>query len=97
MALPAMFLRLPAFDSARLRSAFAARKPRNPLLRVTLGLVGLALLALLLVFGAIVGAVMLAVGVLYRLWTRPGKPIAGRVRRDRRIVDGEYTVLGKTA
>ena len=97
MALPTMFFRSLPFDSARLRSAFAARKPRNPLLRVAVGLVGLALLALLLVFGAVVGAVMLTVGVLYRLWARRGKPIARTARRDRRIVEGEYRVLGKTA
>ena len=35
---------------------------------------------------------MLAAGVLLRLWKQRGKPVA----RDKRIVDGEFRVVGKT-
>ena len=79
------------FDSARLHAAFTPRKPRHPLLRLALGLLGLGLLALLVVFGVFVGAAMLAAGLLLRLWKQRGKPIA----RDRNVVDGEYHVVHK--
>lgn len=97
MALNAMFHSFSTFDRTRLRSLFIPRKPRNPLLRVALGLVGLALLALLLVFGAVVGAGMIVVGLVYRLWKQRGKPLAEPGAPDRRALDGEYRVLGKTA
>ena len=96
MALNAMF-HFSTFDSTRVRSLFNPRKPRNPLLRVALGLVGLALLALLLVFGAVVGAGMIVAGLLYRLWKPRAKPVAGAVASDRAALDGEYRVLGKIA
>ena len=97
MAVHAMLHTFSTFDSTRLRSLFVPRKPRNPLLRLVLGLIGLALLALLLVFGAVVGAGMIAVGLLYRLWKQRNKPLAGPIATDRRTLDGEYRVLGKTA
>lgn len=85
------------FDShqfqSRVRSAFAPRKPRHPLARFALGLMGLALLAALVVFGAVVGAAMLVAGLAYKL-------VAGRSRTgagvgDPRIVDAEYRVVRK--
>lgn len=79
------------FRFDRLRSAFAPRKPRHPLLRVLLGLVGLGLLLVLLAASVLVGVAMLTAGVLYRLWRLRGKPVA----RDARVVDGEYRVVGK--
>lgn len=72
-------------------AAFAPRKPRNPLLRVVFGVLGLALLALLLVVGLFVGAAMLVGGALLRLLRQRGKPVA-----DKRVVDGEYRVMPKT-
>ncbi len=75
---------------AGLSAAFAPRKPRHPMARLLLGLVGLALLAVLLVFGLVVGAAMLAGGLLLRLLRQRGKPMAAR-----RVVDAEYRVVPK--
>lgn len=80
-----------------LRGFFAPRKPRHPMLRVALGLVGLAVLSVLLVVGLLVGAVMLVGGLLLRLWRMRGKPAALASARDRRVVDGEFRVIGKSA
>jgi hypothetical protein len=81
------------FNSRRFHGAFVPRKPRHPLLRVALGLLGLAVVLTLVFFSVFVGLAMLAIGVLVRLWKVRGKPIAQH--RDR-IVDGEFHVLGKT-
>jgi hypothetical protein len=84
------------FDSSRLHAMFAPRKPRNPLLRVGIALLGLALLALLLVGGLFVGLAMLAVGVVLRLLNLRGKPIARRrgARVDG-VLDGTYRVVDR--
>jgi len=83
--------------AGRVRSAFQPRKPRNALLRVVFGLLGLGLLAVLLVLGLFVGAAMLAAGLLVRLWRARGKPVLGDAARhaDARVVDGEYRVVRK--
>lgn len=83
------------FDTTRLHALFAPRKPRHPLVRVFAGLVGVALLALLVVAGLFVGAAMLAAGLLLRLWKQRGRPLA----RDRRadVVEAEYRVVDKGA
>jgi hypothetical protein len=81
------------FSPASFRSAFAPRKPRHPLLRLAVGIVGLGLLSLLVFFGLFVGAAMLGTGLLYRLWKQRGKPIA----RQDHVVDGEYRVVAKGA
>lgn len=78
---------------ARMRSSFAPRKPRHRVLRVALGLVGVALLALLVMFGLFVGAAMIALGVAYKLWKQRGKPIAGKVGARRDALDGQYRVV----
>ena len=74
-------------------NAFAPRKPRHPLVRLAVGLLGLGLLLLLVFFSVFVGIAMLAAGVLYRLLKQRGKPIA----RDARVVDGEFRVVGQHA
>lgn len=84
-----------AFDGARLRAAFAPRKPRHRLLRVVLGLIGLGLLAVLLVFGVFIGAAMLATGLGYRLWRQRGQPIAHDRAQVGGYVEGEYRVIDK--
>lgn len=76
---------------SRVRSAFAPRKPRHRALRVVLGVVGVVLLVGLLMFGLVIGAAMLLVGLTFKLLVRRGKPVA----RDPRIVDAEYRVVGK--
>jgi hypothetical protein len=78
------------FDS--LRNGFAPRR-RRPLLRVVLGLVGVALLLALVFVSVFVGIAMLAAGVVFKLLRQRGKPVA----RDRRAVEGEFRVVGKTA
>lgn len=79
------------FSTAGVSALFAPRKPRHPLLRLLLGLVGVALLAVLLVVGLVVGAAMLTGGLLWRLWRQRGKPVA----TDERVVDAEYRVVSK--
>lgn len=79
----------------RLRSSmfdalFAPRKPRHPLLRLALGLLGLALLAVLLVFGVVIGAGMLAVGLVARVLRQRGQPAS---RQD--VLDGEFRIVDK--
>ena len=80
------------FDSSRLRSAFAPRKPRHPLLRLAFGIVGLGLLCLLIFFSVFVGAAMIVAGVAWKLLGQRGKPVAVR---DANVVEGEFRVVRK--
>lgn len=77
-------------------TAFAAtlapRKPRHPLVRLLFGLTGVALLAVLLVFGVVIGAAMLAAGMAMRLLGRRGN---GPVARGGAVLDGHYRVVDK--
>jgi hypothetical protein len=89
-----MFAHAFRFDqfSARMRNTFSApRKPRHRVLRVVLGLVGVAVLAVLVMFGLFVGAAMIATGLLFKLWKQRGKPLANQ--RDSRVLDGEFRVV----
>ncbi|GAB3515422.1 hypothetical protein [Pseudoxanthomonas daejeonensis] len=80
------------FDSAHLNAFFSPRKPRTPLLRAVLGVVGLVLLAMLVFFGLFVGAAMLAVGLAWRLLRRsPARPASPT-----QVVDAEYRVVRKS-
>lgn len=79
------------FDTARLHALFAPRKPRNPLVKLMLGLVGLCVLVAMVFVGVFVGAAMLLVGLGLRLWRQRGKPVA----QPRHVVEGEYRVVGK--
>jgi hypothetical protein len=81
------------FDSRRLHAAFAPRKPRHPMARIAIGLLGVGLLALLVFFSVFVGAAMLAIGLIYRL-TRNRRSALGAASRTR-VVEGEYRVVGK--
>lgn len=87
------------FDSSRLHAVFAPRKPRHPLARITIGLLGLAVLALAVVFSVFVGAAMLAVGLLVRFASQRGTPLTPPVARAARphatVVDGEYRVIDR--
>lgn len=83
------------FDTSRLHAAFAPRKPRHPLLRVAFGLIGLALLAVFVVFGVFVGTAMLAAGLLYRLWHQRRRP-RNVDQHGRHVVEGEYRVVDKS-
>ena len=75
-------------------AAFTApRRPRHPLLRLALGVVGLALLIGLLFLSVFVGLAMLAGGVVWRLWKQRGKPLAPARGR---ALEGEFRTVGKT-
>ena len=75
-------------------AVFAPRKPRHPLLRLLFGLAGIALLAVLLVVGVVVGAAMLAAGLAVRLL---GRRPAGAPRDKGTVLDGDYRVVDKPA
>ena len=74
-------------------AVFAPRKPRHRLLRVVLTLFGVGLLAVLLALGLVIGATMLGIGLLYRLWRQRGKPLATPPG----TLEGEYRILRKPA
>lgn len=76
-------------DGSGLGAAFAPRKPRHPLLRIAVALLGVAVLAVLLVVGLFVGAAMISAGLLRRLWSGRERPAP------RHVVDAEYRVLRK--
>ena len=80
----------------RLQARFAARRPRHPLMRVLVALLGISLLLVLLVVGAIVGTAMLLVGMVMRLLGQRGRPMAGRPGATK-VVEGEYRVVEKSA
>jgi hypothetical protein len=93
-----MFVHPFRLDPRRLHAAFAPRRPRNPLARLAIGLLGIGVLALLVFFGVFVGIGMLTVGLLYRLFRDRAKPVLAVARAgDRRVVDGEYRIVPKTA
>lgn len=79
------------FDASQYSALFAPRKPRHPLLRLALGLLGVALLAGLLAVGLVVGTAMLAAGLVRRLFAQRGKPRA----RTPGVVDASYRVVDK--
>lgn len=79
------------FDASPLRNAFAPRKPRSALLRVLFGLVGVALLIVLLAIGLVVGTLMLSFALLRRVLGR--RPRASAIDRD--VVDADYRVVRK--
>lgn len=93
-------MRNPQFYFNNFRAVFAPRKPRNPLVRVALGLFGLVILAGLLVVGLFVGAAMLLVGLVLKL-VNPRRS-TGNTRRthgrhDNNVVDAQYTVVSRQA
>lgn len=75
-----------------LRDAFAPRKPRRKLAKISLGMVALGLLAALIFLGVFVGAAMLIAGALYKLWRIRHRPIAAPGRG---WLTADYRVLGK--
>ena len=75
---------------------FSARphKPRNPLLKLALGLIGVALLAVLLVFGLFAGLGMLLFAAVRRM-SRPAPAVSAAA--DPNVIEGEYAVVGRRA
>ena len=84
------------FNRIRFTTFGAPRRPRHPFLRIALGLVGVALLLALLFISVFVGIAMLAVGMLWRLWARRGRPLARTTGATRaNSIDGDFRVVGK--
>ena len=74
--------------------SFTPSKPRHPLLRVVLGLLGLVLLALLVVFGLFIGLGMLLFAAVRRMSRRaPVAPVAPA--RIEGALEGEFSVINK--
>jgi hypothetical protein len=71
--------------------SYCPSKPRSPMLRVLVGLLGLCLLVLLLVFGLVIGLGMLLFAAARRL-LRPGRPAP---RAQEGVIEGEYTLVDK--
>ena len=92
-----MFAHAFHFDASRLQAAFAPRKPRHPLARIAISVLGLGVLAVLVFFSVFVGIAMLSVGLLYRLFSQRGKPVLAEPQsaHDARVVDGEFRVVRK--
>lgn len=88
-----MFNRASAFN--QFRTLFAPRKPRHPLVRVAVGLLGLAILAAMVFIGVFVGAAMILVGLAWKLLASRKPGVARPV--DRTVVEGEYRVVRKPA
>ena len=72
--------------------AYRPCKPRSTLLRIGLGLVGLAVLALLVVFGLFIGLGMLVFAAVRRLMGR--RPLSAEATPPD-VINGEYTVVTK--
>ena len=69
------------------------RKPRHPLVRIALGLLGLGVLAVLVFFSVFVGTAMLGAGLLWRLWRSRNQPLAHRPR----VLDGQFRSVRRSA
>lgn len=82
------------FNIESLRQWLAARRSHNPLLRIALGAVGVMMLLILLVLGAVIGTLMLLGGLAWRLLRGRGKPQASAQSE---VLDGQYRVVGKSA
>lgn len=82
------------FTFNTVRQLFEPRKPRHPLVRVAVGLLGLAILAALVFVGVFVGAAMILGGIAWKLLAaRKGRAVP----RDATVVDAEYRVVRKQA
>jgi hypothetical protein len=75
----------------------APRKPRHPLLRLLLGLLGIGVLAVLVAFGIFVGAAMLGAGALLRMWAVRRNAPARKGAAAGDALDGDFRVVSKPA
>lgn len=73
--------------------SYTPSKPRHPLLRLALGLLGLVLLVVLVVAGLFVGVGMLMFAATRRLMSRSAKTTPPP--RIESVIDGEYSVIEK--
>ncbi|MGE8249963.1 MAG: hypothetical protein ACN6PO_12190, partial [Stenotrophomonas bentonitica] len=74
------------FQFNQFRTLFAPRKPRHPLVRVAVGLLGLAILAALVFVGVFVGAAMIIAGLAWKLLAQRKNARTAPSQ----VVDGEY-------
>ncbi|AOX61702.1 hypothetical protein CEE60_04300 [Stenotrophomonas maltophilia] len=81
------------FQFNQFRTLFAPRKPRHPLVRVAVGLLGLAILAALVFVGVFVGAAMIIAGLAWKLLAQRKNARTAPSQ----VVDGEYRVVRKQA
>lgn len=81
------------FQFNQFRTLFAPRKPRHPLVRVAVGLLGLAILAALVFVGVFVGAAMIIAGLAWKLLAQRKTARTAPSQ----VVDGEYRVVRKQA
>ena len=70
----------------RLQARFAARRPRHPLMRLLVALLGISLLLVLLVVGVAVGILMLLGAGVWRALRQRGRPQAANAR----VIEGEF-------
>jgi len=82
------------FQFGQFRTLFAPRKPRHPLVRVAVGLLGVAILAVMVFVGVFVGAAMILVGLAWKLLAQRKAPVRAV---DANVVEGEYRVVRKSA
>ncbi|WP_369943524.1 hypothetical protein [Xanthomonas medicagonis] len=87
-------MRARVFNFDQFRHVFAPRKPRHPLVKLAVGLLGLAILAGLVFVSVFVGAAMILGGIAVKLLSQRGKRAATPRSR---VVDGEYRVVRKPA
>lgn len=83
------------FQFGQFRTLFAPRKPRHPLVRVAVGLLGLAILGVMVFVGVFVGAAMILAGLAWKLLAQ--RKTVGRGAEATAVVDGEYRVVRKPA
>ena len=72
--------------------SYCPSKPRSPLLRVLVGLLGLALLVLLVAFGLVIGLGMLLFAAVRRLL----RPAAAPSRTSEGVIEGEFVHVQKS-
>lgn len=83
---------MPVFHNFRSNPFAAPRRPRHRILRIALGVVGVALLLGLLFVSVFVGIAMLGAGMLLRAWKQRAVPVAKPAAHS---IDADYRVLSK--
>lgn len=78
-----------------LRAVIEPRKPRHRVLRGVLAILGVGVLAVLLTVAVVLGAAMIAGGLLWRLVRRPQRPL--RPMANGRVLDATYRVVRRPA
>ncbi len=71
--------------------SYCPSKPRNPLLRILVGVLGLAVLVLLVAFGLVIGLGMLLFAAVRRLM----RPTAAPSRASEGVIEGEFVHVAK--